>query len=1108
MELVRNQVFFNLGPYEVKEKVNKNQPNRGASYFVRGPDGHKFYSIRDEDEESLLQALYSNVNEDGYKSMDPNSPLNFMNELWETENRFFLDMESKNERVLTKTLLKEIVNAFTEKFHSVFEIRGSEFYPMCFSYVLLRQYYVDFHEQLEEFVLVPVEGKFHIIWPFVIVEKKILQKVIASVLEEHPEYSTFVDTVAADQGKLRMPYMMTKDKKTRALKHKGAFYMYNPRSWRYITGQPVLGAHDIVFRKENRKKKLREYKVVLNPDQRVECLIHLCTIRKHPNQDTERWRARIRPEAVQFFGLSSADSRNDLLYSTLNEAVPRHDFFEDPMDVFNWKKCVQFLRLNRYDEDDDSNIRDIRKILVAYLNRYWTVIVVDGNKVMIAEKHVKWENGRSMVFFDLKTHEQHCHKHAHENLWEDSESVDSKGKQKDPKQYNIAKIWFTHPDRSQHDRITYNPFPSGHQKAVREEVLNCFSNSIICQDQLKDGGNKYTRDDALPWLDLLWRVHGKDDKQFYDCLNWFTHKYHFPWMKIGTVLAWFGPPGIGKTEIIRVVGHIFGSNYLYNNDLQALMTSQGASDLMRNKLLVYLDEATKGRKDIHDRVVQVLKGWITNTGNTLLIRPLYLNGIMMENCLDFIMSTQIKEAIPKEPNDRRYMLQKCVAPYKFKSKEQKQENWAKWIKWVEEDNFSGAHKVATLLESPERLKEMQEVFKFGPFHSVENEIEDSDQQDLTMNSCQGWVKNMVEEGINKHFYSIEDWRTVEQFAGSRDESNLFSTGKKLMNDMEVDLTSEEQCEDWMLLDMNTGDRRYGASVKSMKGDEVANLWNSFSNVWVCFLSQYDIYREYQNWCHYNGHGKPLGWPALKEVLKESRILKFRDQTNKPERVRFFNHRWKQQEEENNKKKKKDAGDSTSIPRVQADIYYFRPLGKARKKISKWLRGYDKKFQTQIKYPEWPLNVLKKHSAPYFLWNTPADTCPDEEQQQPQDNQDDLSFSQDLFTETRVCCRCNSEMTIYPGKELIQNHKKEIFCSQICMNLHVQLSISGATPEKCHLCQKMFILSAGHNLFKQTKWATLYFCSPQCELTYNEDYSGYQSPAVEEEDESDSSQLSF
>lgn len=740
------------------------------------------------------------------------------------------------------------------------------------------------------------------------------------------QFHPYVDYDVYKKGWLRMAMMYSM--KGGVMKNNGGTYRYDPdNSWRKPDGDDMPGWIEVVSTNGSVIRIMKE--------DCKQCLIYICPIRMHPALDKSIWKPKVNFDYAAILGIQTFTLLNDIRMDSLDRLkdTEKWDFFKDPTDVLDFSKMLHYLKEKGYDEEKPDaimNMQELCDMMVLYLNRYLTVIV-GTSQVMVAEKKMEYLNGRPRVIFDLKRVKEFHQRHINKTIWIQDTKRRRKSDQVEAINQSVTRIWEASPLRSEHESVVYNPFPKGHIQAAKNNVLNMFTNSVISMKEVES-----CEASPLPWLDLLYRLVNDVDI-YYGMLNFFAHIIHLPYVKLGIIPDLFGPQGNGKTLLIMVFGWALGTNFLLSSDITNVMHS----DLLKNILLVYFDEAATLSKEGK----QFLKSLSVNKGRTLYIKTLYKDPEMYENCLNIIQTSNHKEAFDKERGDRRHFLVRTDHIYRWKNFRQKKDYFTKFTHWYEDNEYAGAKAVAKYLLG--YVSTMKEVFNYGPFEDNTNPLEDDIQRDLVAGPMLGYIIAICNRGYNFFIKDIATWKTLEQlhYPGRDQTMNRYYTGTR----EGTALTDQEMLE-W--------DSIGNSRDMSVERTNHPDIWKVQNMIWCRFIPENLIYEDFTNWCGTTGHKKVPPLNKLKSALIEHNV----GETSTGWRQRYTQYTLIE--------RKKDGPKDELATQKQGNIFGFYPPGMVKKEVASVLQGNNYEEPTAKVRPKVDeyLSKITSHDMPYFMWN--------------------------------------------------------------------------------------------------------------------------------------------
>lgn len=272
---------------------------------------------------------------------------------------------------------------------------------------------------------------------------------------------------------------------------------------------------------------------------------------------------------------------------------------------------------------------------LAEMNGRYAVIANYGGKCMVAyAEKTAWgvdDNGnpitRQMPTFQKPS--EFAGRYANQLI---QIGVSKEGK---PIMENKFKWWFKHPERKQYDTAAFMP------GSTDPDILNLWKGFAV---------QPVPGDRHQPYLDHIFENVCDGSQSDYDyLLNWMAYNVQKPGTRPGTAVALRGGQGTGKSIVVNIYGHLFGTAYLHIMTNNALTGDFNGH--LQNVKVVFADEAIFARDK---RQISRMKGLITEA--ELQINPKGLTAMQIPNYLAVFLASNDDAVINAASDERRYAV--------------------------------------------------------------------------------------------------------------------------------------------------------------------------------------------------------------------------------------------------------------------------------------------------------------------------------------------------------------------------------------------------------------------------------------------------------------------
>jgi hypothetical protein len=519
-------------------------------------------------------------------------------------------------------------------------------------------------------------------------------------------------------------------------------------------------------------------------------------------------------------------------------------------------------------ECDDNNHRQRKTtstVVTEYLNRYFAVIVNDL-RVTIVQKVPASSNSYSGHTYVKKKVEDFFKRMDNCKLFiPDITKPLTKNLEPQYKLENVGKIWFRDYNRREYDKVIHRPLnPNAPKTTHGAKELNTFVYSMIPAEECA----KYAGVDLSPFFDMMFRLFDCRADVFYYTLNFFTYIVNFPWEKMGYVPCFVGPEGTGKTFMADTFGRILGSQYLFVDNVDYV--TRQFNSILHGKTFVLLDDALYG--DNYNKNIGHLKSMVTN--HYLMVEEKFAESEVIDNCLNFMILSNISKTIPTGPTSRRYTIANCPYWYTFASETEKGDYWRYMTIWAKgpDGDYRGVKALGNFLRSPNRLQQMKRQ-KFNPFQQMVGNVSlNIRQKEQYSQTWFAFIKEMVvsQSNVNRLLSKYKDKEencpviSVLDQLHSGKSVNLFIPAHS-----ESDKEQLEQFTSWPVL------QQISQSTQYPKWDSLYIKQQQVQSAWVRYITCDELMREYRDFhrkMYQDTRKKPCSSQQLLTELKEFGVI--------------------------------------------------------------------------------------------------------------------------------------------------------------------------------------------------------------------------------------------
>lgn len=210
-----------------------------------------------------------------------------------------------------------------------------------------------------------------------------------------------------------------------------------------------------------------------------------------------------------------------------------------------------------------------------------------------------------------------------------------------PKDLTHAEAWLSSPDRRKFDDLVFLPgMPDIHDGSI---------------NLWRGWGVEPKEGDITPWNQLLDHLFNGDVEMRRWFERWAAYPIQHPGEKMNTaVVFWSSQQGVGKTLIGETIGLIYGEHF---KTISATELHGSFNGWARDCQFVLGEENSSAD---HRADSNKLKHLIT--GSTVFVNEKYQPAMMMDNCVNFIFTSNHPDAFHLEAHDRRFFVWSITAP--------------------------------------------------------------------------------------------------------------------------------------------------------------------------------------------------------------------------------------------------------------------------------------------------------------------------------------------------------------------------------------------------------------------------------------------------------------
>lgn len=454
----------------------------------------------------------------------------------------------------------------------------------------------------EKFVNSELRYTYHVIWPYLIVDKK-MALTIVNFLQKHigEEFAPFIDTGQIQRGSLRA---FLCDKWEREIQRPAGRPFVFHQLWDG-RGRPMYGDED---------------------NSILEKVFTVCakasSIRWFGGDDTlASFNGDILAEQIHFARRASiqrvGEISGNLWLSSSNEILDP-EYLDELCNNREQKTIIQYINKFYAKVDEAKN-----PLLIQRINKgeYWTITrkTIDAFKLDL------------MPF----------------SIIEESDDGDEHQRKKKKRKIitPLSKLWLTSIDRLVFKRIVMDPYDED------PKCLNLWPRFLSNLNRFDDFiGASYMDWDLERVLNFIDMALCNGEMEVYDyTIKWLAHLAQRPETKIGTSLVFVGPEGTGKDIIFcSLLKTLFGPHFLRTSDVQDLVGRFNSQ--IEGKIACVYDEAD----NILGNSASKMKALITDELTRIEFKGVDL--YYAQNFLNFIICTnKIDEKfIEVGPSSRRY----------------------------------------------------------------------------------------------------------------------------------------------------------------------------------------------------------------------------------------------------------------------------------------------------------------------------------------------------------------------------------------------------------------------------------------------------------------------
>lgn len=253
--------------------------------------------------------------------------------------------------------------------------------------------------------------------------------------------------------------------------------------------------------------------------------------------------------------------------------------------------------------------------------------------------------------------------HRASNIYTQEAKINPKDGSIKYEEVKAAPIWLDWPCRAEASRITYAPGQPDLIESGRSVLVNTWPGY----------GCSPVKGDIRPFYDLLKHLFtGADPGAMTWFLRWCAYPLQFPGAKLFTAALFYGiVEGTGKTAIAYALGRIYDKNFgeIDQDDLHSPFNAWA-----KNKQLILVDDISTSGADWRHIAGKIRKK-ITQRENQ--INEKYSPVYSVPDCINYLMTSNIPDALCIEDTDRRIFVNEVVVGKLPREFYQEYDRWLK-----------------------------------------------------------------------------------------------------------------------------------------------------------------------------------------------------------------------------------------------------------------------------------------------------------------------------------------------------------------------------------------------------------------------------------------------
>lgn len=226
-----------------------------------------------------------------------------------------------------------------------------------------------------------------------------------------------------------------------------------------------------------------------------------------------------------------------------------------------------------------------------------------------------------------------------------------------------AELWHRSPNRRTHANVNFMPG----EPLIVDNCINLWEGWSVTP----------ATGDITPWNDMLNHLFGEDAAMRWWFEQWVAYPLQNPGAKLSTaVVLWSGKQGVGKSMIGETIGKLYGKNF---RTLTSAELHASFNGWMRDCQFALGEEnSSSSQRDDSNRLKFLI------TGASISVNEKFQPAIELNNCANFLFTSNHADAFYLEDADRRYFVWEITADRK------PDEFFTRFVEWRDDPNGIGA----------------------------------------------------------------------------------------------------------------------------------------------------------------------------------------------------------------------------------------------------------------------------------------------------------------------------------------------------------------------------------------------------------------------------------